>query len=382
MASTLSQADVARLLADPSIDVRAEVASKLAVEIDSPALTGAELEIAQDIVRLMARDVATAVRAALSHCLRSAKRLPHDVALRLAHDVDSVALPILSDSGVLTDADLIAVVRNGSALKHEAVAVRRDVSEAVSDALIACAGESAVTVLMRNETARIGDDSFGRAIDRFASSESVTESMVKRHYLPASIAERLVAVVSDQLASYLVVHHQLSPAVATDLVLQSRERAIMQLRDDAAEIDLNDLVRELHQNGRLTPTLVLRAVCMGDVDFFNAALSTLAEVPVSNTRILIEDAGGKGLASLWREARMPDRLLPAVRVALQVIASTRLDGGDHDLERYRGRVIGRIVTQFEDFEGDDLDYLLDKLGDIIAVTATPAVKKPQGVHLV
>ena len=79
---------------------------------------------------------------------------------------------------------------------------------------------------------------------------------------------------------------------------------------------------------------------------------------------------------------MPDRLLPAVRVALQVIASTRLDGGDHDLKRYRGRVIGRIVTQFEDFEGDDLDYLLDKLGDIIAVTATPAVKKPQGVHLV
>ncbi|HLG86109.1 MAG TPA: DUF2336 domain-containing protein [Alphaproteobacteria bacterium] len=379
MASALSQADVARLLADPSVDVRAEVASKLAAEIDSPALTESELQIAHDIVRLMARDVATAVRAALSHCLRSARRLPHDVALKLAHDVDSVALPILSDSSVLTDADLIAVIRNGSELKHEAIAVRRDVSEALSDALIAGAGEAAVTALMRNETARISDQGLDKAIDRFGKSETVTEAMVMRQYLPATVAERLVALVSDQLASYLVIHHQLSPSLATDLIMQSRERAIMQLRDDSADIDLGGLVRELHHNHRLTPTLVIRSVCMGDVDFFTTALAVLADVPVSNARILVEDAGGKGLSSLWSEARMPDRLLSAARVALRVIASTRLDGGDHDLERYRGRVIGRIVTQFEDFDGDDLDYLLDKLGDIIAVTGTPEHRKTASV---
>lgn len=382
MASSLSQADVARLLAEPSVDVRAEIASKLAREIDSPALTESELQIAQDVVRLMARDVATAVRAALSHCLRSAKRLPHDVALRLANDVDSVALPILSDSAVLTDADLVAIVRGGSAAKHEAIAVRHDVSEEICDTLIASAGEAAVTALMRNETARIGDRSFGKALDRFGSSLAVTESMVMRSQLPAGVAERLVALVSDQLASYLVVHHQLSPGLATDLVMQSRERAIMQLRDDTAEIDLSELVRELHQNGRLTPTLVLRAVCMGDLEFFTAALATVAQVPVANARILIDDAGGKGLASLWKEAAMPERLLPAAQVALRVIATTHLDGGDHDLERYRGRVIGRIVTQFEDFDDEDLDYLLDKLGDIVALTAAPTPKKPSDVRLV
>ena len=50
MASSLTQADVARLLTEPSASVRAEVADKLAREIESALLTDAELEIANDII--------------------------------------------------------------------------------------------------------------------------------------------------------------------------------------------------------------------------------------------------------------------------------------------------------------------------------------------
>jgi uncharacterized protein (DUF2336 family) len=379
MVSTLSQQDVARLLADPSTDVRAEVAGKLAQEIDSPKLTAGELQMAQDIVRLMAKDAAVAVRSALSQSLRSAKRLPNDVAMRLADDVDAVALPILSDSSVLTDADLIAIVGRGSAAKQEAIAVRPNVSEEVSDALITTAGESAVTKLMKNATAQISDRSLGKAVDRFAASEAVKESMVLRQHLPVTVAERLVALVSEQLTDYLVSHHELSPAMATDLVMQSRERAIMQLRNDSGEADVVELVRQMHRNNRLTPMLVLRALCMGDMDFFAAALAVMAKVPLANARILIDDAGGNGLTSLYARAGLPERLLPAVRIAIDVVEGTSFDGGEHDIERYRARVIARILTQFEGFDRDDLDYLLDKLGDVLHAAAEPlpsAVVRP------
>ena len=76
------------------------------------------------------------MRRALSHSLRSATQLPHDVALRLASDVEAVALPILINSPVLTDADLVALVNGGSAPKQEAIAGRAGVSEQVSDALV------------------------------------------------------------------------------------------------------------------------------------------------------------------------------------------------------------------------------------------------------
>lgn len=365
--TSLTHADVARLLAEPSAAVRADVADKLARELDRAQLNDAELQIAQDIVRAMARDVELAVRRALANSLRRTRNLPRDVAVRLAGDVEEVALPILTESPVLTDADLIEVVKGGSAGKHAAIAGRTDVSEQVADALVNGAGEAAVAVLLENATARIAETSLGSAIDRFTASDRVKASMVHRADLPVTIAERLVAVVSDKLQSYLVSHHELPVSLATDIVLEGRERALLHFSLGASEHDLERLVRQMQGNRRLTPLLVLRALCLGDLAFFEAAMSVMAKVSVPNARILIHDAGLNGLTSLYERAGMPPRLLSAVRVAVEVVSGTEFDGGERDHERYRSRVITRILTQFEDLPQEDLDYLLDKLGDVLTV---------------
>jgi uncharacterized protein (DUF2336 family) len=369
MASSLTQADVARLLAEPSASARAEVADKLAHEIDSDALTPAELRIAHDIVRAMAQDAELAVRQALSDSLRGARQLPHDVALRLAADVEAVALPILVSSPVLTDADLVALVKGSSSPKQEAIAGRADLSEQVADALVTEGSEAAVAPLMENPGARISEASLGTAIDRFAASDRVKTGMVHRAKLPVAIAERLVVMVSEMLQSYLVRHHELPISLATDLVLRSRERATLKFSLGSGAQELERLVRQMYRNQRLTPMLVLRALCLGDLPFFEVAMAVMANVRVDNARILIHDAGPKGLASLYEKAGMPLRLLPAVRVAVDVVRGTEFDGGERDHERYRSRVINRILTQFEDLPQDDLDYLLDKLGDVLSVEA-------------
>jgi uncharacterized protein (DUF2336 family) len=367
MASSLTQADVARLLTEPSAVVRAEVAQKVACEIDSTLLTEAERQIAHDIIRAMTKDVELAVRRALSDSLRSARHLPHDVALRLAHDVEAVALPILSDSPALTDTDLVDLIHDGSVRKQEAIAGRADISEQVADALVTAGSESAVAVLMGNLRARIAATTLDTAIDRFGGSEQIKACMVHRVDLPVTIAERLVVMVSEQLQSYLVSHHELPVSIATDIVLQSRERATLHLSLGSSEQDLEKLVRQMHRNQRLTPLLVLRALCLGDLAFFEMALAVMAKVPLTNARILVHDAGPNGLASLYERAGMPMRLLPAVRVAMEVVRGTEFDGGDRDRERYRSRVITRILTQFEDLPQDDLDYLVAKLSDVLSV---------------
>ncbi len=369
MVSSLTQADVARLLAEPSASVRAEVAAKLAGELDSTLLTTAELEIAQDIVRAMARDVELAVRSALSHSLRSAVHLPHDVAMRLANDVEAVALPILTESPVLTEADLVEIIQHGTGNKQTAIAGRADVSEPVADALVNGGNEAAVAALMGNAAARIAEASLGKAVDRFADSNRVKAGMVHRASLPATIAERLVVIVSDKLQAHLVSHHELPVSLATDIVLQSRERATLNFSLGSSDQELERLIRQMHLNQRLTPLLVLRALCLGDMAFFEVAMAVMAKVPAMNARILIHDAGPNGLTSLYVRADMPARLLPAVRVALDVVRGTEFDGGERDRERYRSRVITRILTQFEDLAQDDLDYLLDKLGDVLTVAA-------------
>jgi uncharacterized protein (DUF2336 family) len=369
MTDTLSQADVARLLTNPSAELRAELIGKLARELDGPRLKPAEMAIAQDILRVMAKDIEVAVRSALAQSLRHSPQLPHDVALRLADDVEAVSLPILTDSLVLSDADLIALVQQGSPAKQAAIAARPVVSEPVSGALVTHGDEHVVAVLMGNEGAQISEASLNQAVDRFPHSAAVKENMVQRNALPVTVAERLVVLVSQRLQQHLVRHHALPAAVASDIVLRGREQAIIRLSAGADERELFRLVSQMHHSGRLTPTLILRALCLGDIAFFEVAMAVKADVPVDNAHLLIHDPGHNGLISLYWKAGMPATLLPAVQAAVDVVDETGFDGQPRDLERFRSRVLARVLTQVEDFDAADAEYLVDKLGDMLAEPA-------------
>jgi uncharacterized protein (DUF2336 family) len=373
---TVSEADLAKLTIDdarvlarnPSAGARAETAAKLALQFNA-GLTDAELAIAEEILRIMVRDAEVRVREALSANLKHNPRLPHDVALSLAKDVDSVALPILSVCDVLTAEDLVAIVKSQAAVSRlDAIAGRRRVEAPVADALVEAAPERVVAKLVANPGADLTEPTLHRVVDRFGASEAVQEPLIHRDALPVTIAERLVSRVADHLRGHLLARHRISPDIATDLVLQSRERATVGLAMGVADDGIAALVRQLHAAGRLTASLVLRAVCMGNLRFFEHAVAALANLPLINVRLLVHDSGGLGLKTAWAKAGLPGAFLPAVRAALDVVAQTELDGRALDPERYSRRIIERLLTSHEDggieFAHDDLEYLLARIAQL------------------
>ena len=88
-------------MADPSPSARAETTSKIAAQYDRkhPRMSAAERKLAEDIFRRLAADAEILVREALAANLKSTPDLPHDLAVALAKDVDSVSLPVLKFSG-------------------------------------------------------------------------------------------------------------------------------------------------------------------------------------------------------------------------------------------------------------------------------------------
>jgi len=65
---------------------------------------------------------------------------------------------------------------------------------------------------------------------------------------------------------------------------------------------------------------------------------------------------------------VPQPLYPAFRAAIEVSHETDYDGLDNDHERFRRRMIERILTNFEDPKSrmgqENIDYLFDKLQQI------------------
>src|SRR4051812_29413631 len=103
--AALTESDIRMLVKGATPDERALAAHKLCRNIDRAILTEEERQVAHDILRVMAADAAELVRRALAVTLKNSAALPPDVANRLARDVESVSLPIISFSPVFTDAD-------------------------------------------------------------------------------------------------------------------------------------------------------------------------------------------------------------------------------------------------------------------------------------
>jgi uncharacterized protein (DUF2336 family) len=223
-----------------------------------------------------------------------------------------------------------------------------------------------VTRLMANPGAVVAESTLHRAVDRFGDSEIVLETLVQRAVLPITVCERLVNHVADHLRTQLLAKHKVSTDVAIDLVLQTRERATVGLAMGVGEEALSALVMQLKDNGRLTTSLVLRAICMGNLRFFEHALAALASVPLTNARVLVHEGSGAGLRAIWTKAGLVEKALPAIRAAVDAIDSTAFEGANVTPQHYARRILERVLTQYESIgmaiDGDDLEFLLSRIG--------------------
>jgi len=359
--TTLNEEDVGRLLSHPDGETRAEIAAKIASQL--PGLNPDQRRIAEDIFRVMVHDAEVRVRAALVRQLKDNPAVPHDVAIALANDVEDVSLPMLQFSEALTDEDLIEIVHSQGPEKQLAVAGRPTVSASVADALIDSGNEHAVATLISNDGADLTETSLGRVVERYGETETVGRSLIERKALPVSVAERLMTRVSEHLRTSLLARRDLSPETVAAVMIQARELAVLGL--SSSEAEAAPLVDHLHHVGRLTPSIILRAICMGDIPFFEVALARLAGIKVENGRTLIHDAGKRGFEALFEKAGLPRPFFAAMRAAIDVSSEMEYDGRPHDRERFSRRMIERILTQYGDlgvdFENDDLEYLLAKL---------------------
>ena len=368
MAQMLTAADVQRLVANPSGDLRAETAAKVAEAFSQGALSDSERALAEQIFRVMVQDAEVKVRESLSSHLKTSVNLPHDIALKMAKDVEQVSLPVLEFSKVLSDADLVEIVRSSSAEKQTAVAKRAEVSGEVANALIDHGKSSGVVAaLAANKGAALGDAEVSKILDKHGSDVMVTNSLVTRPNLPLALSERIVTIVSQSLRNYLVERHDMSDEMAADMVLSARERAtIMLLPAGAKSADVIEFAQQLHSAGRLSPTLLLRSLCSGDIAFFEAAMSVLSGVPIINARLLIHDQGVLGMQSIYQYAHLPLDLFPAFRAAFDVARDMDYDGGDRDRQRFATRVIERVLTRLEKLDERNLDYLMSRLQQLAA----------------
>jgi len=362
MRAHLTDNDVRALIKAPDDETRAHAAHKICRCIDEAELTAEERAHAESILAIMAQDAAVLVRRALAVALKNSPKLPHDIATKLAHDIESVALPVILNSPMLTDADLVEIVRTCPPSKQVAVASRETLSLSVTGAIAEYAAAPAVERALANDNAAFDVEALDHVLHRFADVSEITGAMVRRNELPVAITEKLVALVTGEMFDHLVNHHELPPQIAIDLAVGARERATLDIVEQAArQSDVGRFVQQLNLNGRLTPSLLMRGMCLGHLEFVEHAMAELAGMSHQRMWLLIHDSGPLGLKAAFDRAGLPPRLYPSFRAAVDVYHSVDREGDASDRITFRKRMLERTLTLFQSVPKDDLDYLLEKL---------------------
>lgn len=359
----LTRDDVQRLAQAGDDEARALAARKICSRISMPGLSEKEREAANAILSVLANDAAEIVRRAMSVTLARSVNLPRDIARKLAEDIDSIAVPVIAGSPSLTEEDLVEVVRSGAVVRQTAVAGRAEVPGKVVREIVMRAGDPAVQRVIANDGAHFDAGSYALSFERYRDRPDMLEGFVERASLPLEVTEKLINVISETAVERLISRHAIPAQLAVELAEATRERATVDLVDQAGLApDPRRFVQQLQMNGRLTPSLILRALFRGHMTFFEHCLAELAGIPHAKAWLLIHDAGPLGLDALFERSGLPRRILPAVRAAISAYHSLELgDRGPEDIVRFRAALTQRIFTQFQGAPEADLEYCLARL---------------------
>lgn len=351
-----------KLLAKSTPAIRSQTTAAVAAEFAHGGMTESERRIAVGILEIMAQDVEQQVRESLSEQVKNCPFLPHSLAMTLAEDIDTVSLPVIQLSTVLDDNDLLAIIAGGNTDRQIAVAKRKSVSPKVSDRLVETNDENVVGALLANEGAQISETSYTKVVDRFAENRDIQTLMTDRPTLPLGVVERLVTMVSLELRERIINRHDFPAELADKIVTQGREGALTRSMSGNSRLDeIEGLIIRLKSKGQLTPTLILRALCEGDLQFFDAAIGALAGVSASKARPFIYERGAGGLRMIFRNTGLPTEMFRAVNIAVSEIVKAKEENPDAEHNDFSDRIIARLVDEYDELSPEGMENVLAQL---------------------
>jgi len=325
----ITDEDIRVLVRHPDAERRAVIAQKVCRRVRDHDLTPGERRVANEVLGFIADDAASLVRRALAITLKNSPELPRDLALKLAAEK------------------------------------RPAVSGSVVENIVRYGDSKAVAELAANDGADISPEAAKQMLDAYRDDDLIAQAFIRRRDLPIGIVEKLVARVSEEAAFELTKRHALPVELAIELASRARERATIDIIDQSTKTkDVALLARRLEEEGRLTPSLIIRAAGCGEMRFVEHALAVKANISHSKAALMVHDSGPFSLQALCKHAAISETSARVLRAACVIYRDLELSGVTYDRAYFRETMILRILTLPLSLDESDQLYFLEKLDGI------------------
>jgi uncharacterized protein (DUF2336 family) len=272
--------------------------------IQGAGLNARERELMREILRRLTRDVEMAIRIALAQRLAEDSTAPHDLILLLVDDTIEVARPLIINSPLLTENDVLRLIAEAGVAHQEAVAVRPNIGVCVTDALVKSGHDTVLLALVRNVTARISNSTYETLVQKSRALTGLQEPLIHRPDLPPKLAANMCEWVSQALKDYIKVNYAIAPrsveAALTDA--KSAVRSEPAGPSDSPADSAQKLVEKLAASGQLKAGFLMRVLSQGQLDLFDLAFAKLVNMQLPAFRTAFYERGAYAVALSCRAA--------------------------------------------------------------------------------
>jgi uncharacterized protein (DUF2336 family) len=268
----------------------------------SAALTENEQLLVNQLIEELLRDSSLSVRQALITEFTNAAGSPRPLALKIAAGPIDIARATLSSNDNFLDEDLVAIIDKHGADHAAAIASRKQISEAVADALVTTGDLGVMQIVAENLGAKLSGKAMDILVDAARLASLLQKPILDRPELNPDSAIRLYWWVAKDLRRAALERYGFGPGKLSSALGKATEEILsalsLQKEDDNAMRYLADWLEE---RGALTIGLLAPLLRMAHYRLFNIVLARLSNLDLQYVDMINSNAAnGRMMVVLCR----------------------------------------------------------------------------------
>jgi uncharacterized protein (DUF2336 family) len=311
-----------------------------------------QIELFGEVFKTLTAVIEIKTRARLARHIATSTDAPLMLVRAFAFDDDIVvAGPVLSQSSLLSEADIAFSARHKSQDHLYAIAQRQTLGETITDILIERGERNVLRAVVRNAGARISDHGFGELVLRSAHDSELALDVGLRPDFPRHQFVRLLEIVSAEVCGRIVAGNPQFSAITRDAVTEVIDEINDEVRDTSPDhAKARRKVRRLKYWKELGEAKVHTAARAEDFEQAVLALSILARCPieVAERAVLSDNPGpvqivGKVAGCTWPTMKA----LLQMRVADRRMTKMDIDRAQQNYERLEVQTAKRVLDFYQ-----------------------------------
>jgi uncharacterized protein (DUF2336 family) len=327
-------------------DARKVLARQLAGLIADSETPTVERDQVIPILLKISTDEDADVREVLADELSTVQDLHADLIFSVVADDDRIAIPFLKRCAGLSGWHMLAILRVGDAPRQHAVAMREDLTKEARAFIVKTGTVHSVLGLLDNPSVKLEPQELQVIYQRLAQAGDVVERLLALPGLPIEIRIQQAKRTAVRMRQMMAERGWLAANDAADLVADAEEVAVLNVLSAAKPAERLAAVRFLATQSMLTPSLILRGACLGDMASVCALLSHLCGQPEERLLESLSLRGASGLRPAVARSGLPASCHIIILAAADSAAEFRNLDVNPTPDAFGRRLLEMLMLQF------------------------------------